>query len=499
VRISSLVEQQAGKPDVLNLPSLRALLPEAEFIGCNDIRPLRCTSDSRHVRPGDLFAALPGERFDGHQFIGDAIRRGAAAVLCERLPVDVAAPCAIVPHVNHAYGRLCQTLAGNPSHQLKLIGITGTNGKTTTSCLIAGVMLKGGYRVGVAGTLGYFDGQEVEPATHTTPPADVLAPLLARMVTNECSHAAMEVSSHALAQSRIAGVRLDVACVTNVSRDHLNYHGTLADYRLAKSKIFDYLAPEGFAVVNADDPIAAGYLRHFQGPALTIGIDRPAEITAAPVEQFASEQTFLLTAGSETVPVRTRMIGRHHIYNCLTAAAVGLTYGIDLMAVVRGLESVDYVPGRLQRIECGQPFSVFIDYAHTPDALAASLRALRQVTFGRLICVFGAGGDCDRQKRPLMGREAERLADTVVLTSDNPRREDPLDIVDDILSGFRQPPAAHVIIDRAAAVHWALAHATDGDCVLIAGKGHEEYQIIGDERIAMDDRAIAEEWLYAQE
>ena len=242
----------------------------------------------------------------------------------------------------------------------------------------------------MAGTLGYFDGQEVEPATHTTPPADVLAPLLARMVTNECSHAAMEVSSHALAQSRIAGVRLDVACVTNVSRDHLNYHGTLGDYRLAKSKIFDYLAPEGFAVVNADDPIAAGYLRHFQGPALTIGIDKPAEITAVPVEQFPSEQTFLLTAGSETVPVRTRMIGTHHIYNCLTAAAVGLTYGIDLMTVVRGLEAVDYVPGRLQRIECGQPFGVFVDYAHTPDALAASLRALRQVTSGRLICVFGA-------------------------------------------------------------------------------------------------------------
>ena len=182
----------------------------------------------------------------------------------------------------HAYGRLCQALAGNPSHQLKLIGVTGTNGKTTTSCLIAGVLLKGGYRVGVAGTLGYFDGEEVELAAHTTPPADVLAPLLARMVANECSHAAMEVSSHALDQGRIAGVRLDMACVTNVSRDHLNYHGTLNDYRLAKSKIFDYLAPEGFAVVNADDPVAAGYLRHFQGPALTIGIDEPAE-SAAPL------------------------------------------------------------------------------------------------------------------------------------------------------------------------------------------------------------------------
>jgi UDP-N-acetylmuramoyl-L-alanyl-D-glutamate--2,6-diaminopimelate ligase len=318
------------------------------------------------------------------------------------------------------------------------------------------------------------------------------------MVTNECSHATLEVSSHALAQSRIAGVRLDVACVTNVSRDHLDYHNSLQDYRLAKSKIFDYLAPEAVAVVNADDAIAMGYLRHFPGPALTVGIRQSAEITAAPLEQFPSEQTFLLTAGSETVPVRTRMIGVHHIYNCLTATAVGLTYGLDLATVVRGLEAVDYVPGRLQRIECGQPFSLFIDYAHTPDALAGTLQALRNVISGRLICVFGAGGDRDRQKRPLMGREVEKLADCAVLTSDNPRHEDPQEIVAEILDGFQQPAAARVIIDRTEAIHWALAQAQPGDCLLIAGKGHEDYQIVGDERIPLDDQQIAEDWLYAR-
>ena len=425
-----------------HLPSLRALLPEAEFLGADDIRPLRCTSDSRRVRPGDLFAALPGQRYDGHQFIEEAVRRGAASVLCERPPEGLSVPCGVVPHVHHAYGRVCQALAGNPSHQLKLIGITGTNGKTTTSCLIASVLLKGGYRVGVAGTLGYFDGQEVEPATHTTPPADVLAPLLARMVTNECSHAAMEVSSHALAQSRIAGVRLDVACVTNVSRDHLDYHGTLNDYRLAKSKLFDYLTPEGFAVVNADDPIAAGYLRHFHGPALTIGIAKPAEITATPLEQFPSEQTFLLTAGSETVPVRTRMIGTHHIYNCLTAAAVGLTYGIDLMTVVSGLEAVDYVPGRLQRIECGQPFSVFIDYrpharrlGRQPAGLAAGdfrpadlrLRRRRRPRPAEASADGPDGRAAGRLRRAHQRQSAERR-------SVGDYRRDP--------GGFRQPPAA---------------------------------------------------------
>ncbi len=478
------------------LLSLRGLLPEAEFIGADDIRPLRCTSDSRRVRPGDLFAALPGDRHDGHQFIADAIERGASSVLCERMPPDLSVPCGIVPHVHHAFGRVCQALAGNPSLKLKLIGITGTNGKTTTSCLIASILLRAGYRVGVAGTLGYFDGREVEPATHTTPPAETLAPLLARMVTNECTHATLEVSSHALAQSRIAGARLDVACVTNVSRDHLDYHASLQDYRLAKSKLLDYLAPEGFAVVNADDAIATSYLRNFAGPALTIGIRKPAEITAEPLEQFQSEQTFLLTAGSDTVPVRTRMIGIHHIYNCLTAAAVGLTYGLDLETVVRGLEAVDYVPGRLQRIECGQPFGVFIDYAHTPDALAGSLQAVRKVTSGRIICVFGAGGDRDRQKRPLMGREAEKLADYAVLTSDNPRHEDPEEIVAELLEGFQRPAAANVIIDRTQAIHWALAQAQPGDCLLIAGKGHEDYQIVGDERVASDDKQIVEEWLY---
>ncbi len=480
------------------LLSLRALLPEAEFHGADDIRPLRCTADSRRVRPGDLFAAVPGDRQDGHQFIAEAVERGATSVLCERPQPGLNVPYGIVPHVRHAYGRLCQALAGYPSSRLKLIGVTGTNGKTTTSCLIASVLLKGGYRVGVAGTLGYFDGLEIEPASHTTPPADILAPLLARMVTNQCTHAAMEVSSHALAQSRIAGVRLDVACVTNVSRDHLDYHASLLDYRLAKSKLLDYLAPEGFAVVNADDAVAMGYLRNFNGPALTVGIRKPAEITAMPLEQFSSEQTFLLTAGSESVPVRTRMIGTHHIYNCLTAAAVGLTYGLDLAIVVRGLEAVEYVPGRLQRIECGQPFSVFIDFAHTPVALASSLRALREVTAGQLICVFGAGGDRDRQKRPLMGREVESLADCSVLTSDNPRHEDPQEICAEILAGYRRPAAAQVIIDRTEAIQWALAEAQPGDCVLIAGKGHEDHQVIGDERIELDDREIAEEWLYAR-
>jgi UDP-N-acetylmuramoyl-L-alanyl-D-glutamate--2,6-diaminopimelate ligase len=309
----------------------------------------------------------------------------------------------------------------------------------------------------------------------------------------------MEVSSHALDQSRVAGIAFDVACVTNVRRDHLDYHHSILDYRLAKSRLLGRLAPEGLAVINADDPTAAGYLSQIDGPVLTVAIRSAAEITATILERMASEQTFLLTAGSEAVPVRTRMIGAHHVYNCLVAAAVGLAYGIDLPTVVRGLEAVDYVPGRLQRIECGQPFAVFVDYAHTPDALAGSLQALREVVQGRLICVFGAGGDRDRGKRPLMGRAVEAGADLAVLTNDNPRSEDPQAILRDVLSGLRNPADARVVADRAEAIAWALAQARAGDCVLVAGKGHETYQILGTERIPFDDCEVALAWLYANQ
>ena len=294
----------------------------------------------------------------------------------------------------------------------------------------------------------------------------------------------------------MAGVQFDAACVTNVRRDHLDYHRTLSGYRLAKSRLFDYLAPEAFAVINADDPTAVSYLPQLDGPVLTVGIHSAAEISGVVVERHLSEQTFLLIAGSDVMPVRTQMVGLHHVYNCLVAAAVGLAYGIDLPAVVRGLEAVRAVPGRLQRIECGQPFGVFVDYAHTPDALAAVLSTLREVVSGRLICVFGAGGDRDRLKRPLMGKAVEESADVAIITTDNPRSEDPQEIAAQILSGFIHPETARCVADRAAAIEAALSEARTGDCVLIAGKGHETEQIIGDQRLALDDVEIAQQSLY---
>jgi len=483
-------------PSVGHLVRLRTLLPEADFIGAADVCVNRCTCDSRRVEPGDLFVAIRGTTHDGHDFIGEAIQRGCAAVLSEQPIPTLAVPVCTVPSARNALARICQTLAGDPSRRLKVIGVTGTNGKTTTSCLLASVLTTAGHKVGLVGTLGYLDGMVIEQPALTTPPPDKLASLLSRMVCNQCTHAIMEVSSHALDQSRIDGIGFDTVCVTNVSRDHLDYHYTVDDYRATKSKLLGHLAPEGLAVINADDPTSAGYLHLIDGPVLTVGIRSSAELTAVIVEQHLSEQTFLLTAGSETVPVRTQMIGTHHVYNCLEAAAVGLAYGIELPEVVRGLESAEHVPGRLERIECGQPFGVFVDYAHTPDALAGALSTLRQVSRGRLICVFGAGGDRDERKRPLMGRAVERVADVAVVTSDNPRTEDPLEIIGDVLEGFRHQGDAEVIPDRVEAIRWALGAARPGDCVLIAGKGHEKHQIVGDRRIPLDDCQIAREWLY---
>jgi len=476
--------------------SLRRVLPDAEFIGADDLCIQACSHDSRTVRSGELFVALRGTQHDGHEFAVEAAQRGCAGVLAERPLRGISVPVCYVPDTREAYGHVCQALAGHPARQMKVIGITGTNGKTTTSFLIAGILAAAGYQPGILGTLGCFDGAQWHNTQWTTPPQDALASSLARMVAHDCTHAVMEISSHALDQCRIAGVSLDAACVTNVQRDHLDYHRSIRDYRLTKSRVLDYLTGEGFAVLNADDSTTATYLAHVHSPVLTIGIRSAAEIVGRMLERQRSEQTFLLAAGSEAVPVVTKMIGMHHVYNCLMAAAVGLAYGIDLDTVVRGLESLDRVPGRLERIECGQPFGVFVDFAHTPDALRVCLETLREVVEGRLICVFGAGGQRDRQKRPLMARAVEELADAAVVTNDNPRGEDPMAIVRELLDGCRHPGAMQVIPDRAEAIAWALDQARPGDCVLIAGKGHEKYQILGDRTIEFDDCEVARQWLY---
>ncbi|MCE9554289.1 MAG: UDP-N-acetylmuramoyl-L-alanyl-D-glutamate--2,6-diaminopimelate ligase [Planctomycetes bacterium] len=477
--------------------SLKNLLPRARFFGADDIHVTSCSNHSLSCQPGDLFVAMLGAEHDGHDHIAAAITQGARAILAEQWIPSGDIPFCIVEDSREALGHVCHALAGHPAERVPVIGVTGTNGKTTTSCLIASILHEAGQLPAVAGTLGYCDGRRTMPAPLTTPPAPLLADWLARSEARGATHAVLEVSSHALAQRRTAGFEIDVACVTNVRRDHLDFHGTLANYKAAKARLFSQLREGGVAVLNLDDAACREFLPTLQGPVLTYGMNSDAEVTATVIERHRSEQTFLLTIGSDTVPVRTAIIGDHHVSNCLAAATVGLVYGIDISTIVRGIERITTMPGRLERIECGQPFSAFVDYAHTPDALEQVLGTLRQVCTGRLICVFGAGGDRDRAKRPLMGRAVEKAADLAIVTDDNPRREKPTTIASQILRGFKRPGSVVVIHDRTTAIQTALAAAEPGDCVLVAGKGHESVQIVGTRRYEFDDRDVVRQWLYA--
>lgn len=475
--------------------SLRRTLPKSRFLGGDDISVVSCCGDSRRVRPGDLFVALSGAQADGHDFVSQAVERGAAAVLAERLlPIDV--PQCLVKDTRDAYGRVCQALAGNPSGDLRVVGVTGTSGKTTTSLLVASVLSGLGRAVGSLTSLAYCDGFDTATPAGESPTAPEFADWMARMNAGGCDSAVLEVSSRALARRQTTGIEFDAAVLTNIRRDHLDEHGSVLNYRKAKGRIFSQLKPHGFAVLSTDDPASQYFLQKLECPVLTFGLRNPAEITARVIERAKSEQTFLLTAGNETVPVCTKIIGDQHVENCLAAAAVGLVFGLDLETVVKKLEAVERVPGRLERIECGQPFGVFVDGARTPDALATSLRTLRQVTSGRLICVFGAQGGRDRDVRPLLGRAAERGSNLSIITGDNPRRDEPLQIAHDILDGYQEPERARLLLDREKAIGWALDQARPGDTVLIAGKGNEDYQIVGKLRHYFDDREVARRHLY---
>ncbi|MCY2995748.1 MAG: UDP-N-acetylmuramoyl-L-alanyl-D-glutamate--2,6-diaminopimelate ligase [Planctomycetota bacterium] len=474
--------------------SLRKLLPDSRFLGDRDIRIHSCSGNPRGVRPGDLFVALQTGDFDGHDQVGEALQRGAAAVLAERM-LSIDAPLCVVPDSREAFGQICQELAGQPARRLRTVGVTGTNGKTTTSLLIASVLRAGSQATGVLTGMFYDDTEDQVTATRTTPQAPELADWLSRMAAHDCRNAVLEVSSRALAEKRTAGVAFDVAVVTNVRREHLDYHGSLQNYRRMKTRLLQQLKPQGFAVINADDPASRQWLKHLDCPVLTFGLHSSAEVMASVVERFAGEQTILLTAGHETAAVQTRMFGDHHVYNCLAAAAVGLGSGLDLPTIARGLEALQQIPGRLEPVVCGQPFGVYVDYGRSPDALAVSLRALRQVTTGRVICLYGADAARDPAERPLLGRVVERNAQLGIIANNNPRHEEPLQIAHDILDGYERPARAHILPDRAEAIRWALGEARTGDAVLISGKGDQQSQVIGGEEQFFDDREVAQEWL----
>lgn len=481
--------------------SLRRLFAQATFTEGQDIVVTSATDDSRRVQPGQLYVALRGTRVDGHRFLYEAVQRGASAVLVSRPQAQLDCPQCVIPDTRSAWSRLCHALMGDPAEKVSLVGVTGTNGKTTTTLLVREILARAFGRCGLIGTLEYHDGRQGTPAHLTTPEPQVLAHWLHRMQQAGTRHAAMEVSSHALCQQRLDGLELNVAVITNITGDHLDYHGTYEAYKQSKQRIFDYLSAGGAALVNLDDPHAAelctGHRRAAAGKVITFGVEVQANVSARLLESSAAGQRFELSIGGKSAEVAVRLIGLHNVSNCLAAAAAAHHYGVPLEQIVAGLEALPTVPGRLEPVDCGGRYRVFVDYAHTDDALRRVLLSLRPLVAGRLICVFGAGGNRDAQKRPRMARAVEAGADVAVVTSDNPRQEDPQAIIADIVQGFTVAEAAHVEPDRRKAIRWALDNAGPGDAVLIAGKGHEAYQLVGDERLEFDDRQVAQQEAWA--
>jgi UDP-N-acetylmuramoyl-L-alanyl-D-glutamate--2,6-diaminopimelate ligase len=477
--------------------SLRDVFPRAQFTRPGDLRISKCSADWRDCAPGDLFIAETTADGDGHEQASQALARGAIGVLGERL-LPVEAPQILVRDTRQAHGQLVQALAGNPCRRMRTIGVGGTAGKTVTAMLLAAIFEQAGQNVGVMSSVGYSDSLVQTAPQEATPSTDQFADWLARMNTAGCDTAVVELSSRALAERRAAGIELDAAILTNIRRDQYQRHNTPSGYLRTNRRLFSLLKPGGVAVLSADDHRSRNLLPKLKSPALTFGLHAEADLSAEVLERHRSEQTFLLCAGEETAVVRTRMIGDYHVANCLAATAVGLAAGVDLGKIVRGLEAIEHVPGRLERLECGQEFGVFVDAAAMPESLALSMQAVRRVTEGRLIVVAGAPAGGDKAVRPLVGRVLERGAHLPILTSNDPGREEPLAIAHELLDGFDRPHRAHVLPDRAAAIRFALSEARAGDSVLITGKGDRSGQLVGQQRVAHDDREIACQWLYAR-
>jgi len=449
---------------------------------------------SKRVRSGDLFVAVRGASADGHEFIDEAIQRGASAIVAERLPASTPGlcPCVVVPDSKAALAAMAAKFYGRPSKRLKLLGVTGTNGKTTTTYLLKSVLEASGASTGLLGTIQYQIGDRMVPSGNTTPGPLELQRFFAQMVAEGLQWCAMEVSSHALAQNRIAGLELEAAIFSNLGSDHLDYHKTIEAYAAAKRRLFDYLKPDGIAVINADDPFGRTLAETLPNHrVITYAVEHHARVRVRMVECSWQGTYVLLETPWGVVPLTSPLLGRHNVSNMAAAAATLLALGVSATAIQRGLSELRPIPGRLERVPHDGNINVLIDYAHTADALRLVLLALRELTRGRLIVVFGCGGNRDETKRPIMGRMASLLADQVLLTSDNPRQEPPLAILRQIQSGFAPGFSQfQVVPEREQAIALGLSMAQPGDTVLIAGKGHESYQIFDHVTIPFSDRDV---------
>lgn len=481
----------------MQLKTLAGAIPIRQLIGTLDRAVESIAYDSRRVQKNGLFVALRGEKNDGHEFIGQAIEKGAAVIVAEREEKHPRATCVVVENTRSALADLSATFYGLPAQRLKLAAVTGTNGKTTTTFLIKHICEKAGLRCGLIGTVRYEIGERILPATRTTPESLDVQELLAQIANAGCRAAAMEVSSHALAQERTRALEWDVAVFTNLTQDHLDFHGTMENYFESKLKLFTQLAQQQkkrkpVAVVNIDDRYGEQLLGKIDKSTsvVTFGMGVRADFRASNYRMDFSGTSYQLDARGKSYLVRLPLIGRFNVANSMAALAAANTLGVNLREAVLSLGKSPQVPGRLEMVPAKRQFRVFVDYAHTPDALLNVLKTLRELGPRRLIVVFGCGGDRDRQKRPLMGEVVDRHADYAIVTSDNPRKEDPNAIIAEVEKGFHSDHYEK-IVDRTKAIARAIELAQSRDIVLIAGKGHETYQEFADHTVPFDDIQVA--------
>jgi UDP-N-acetylmuramoyl-L-alanyl-D-glutamate--2,6-diaminopimelate ligase len=458
--------------------------------------------DSRRVQPGQVFVALKGQIVDGTSFANQAIERGAVAVVSqEPAPADARVPWVVVRDSRLALALLAAEFEGNPSSHMQVVGITGTNGKTTTAYLVASIFEAARIRCGVLGTVGYRIGDEVRDATRTTPEAPDVQSLLREMVDRGCAACAMEVSSHALSLNRVDGMTFAAAVFTNLTRDHLDFHADMEAYFQAKRRLFEMLPRDAPSLINVDDPRGPS-LVEIAGRPVNYAVNRAADITPGPLSFSLQGLAFDIRTPRGTLHVTSSLVGRPNVYNILAAVSTATALGLSFDAIERGISALVGVPGRFQVVsDAKDEVTVIVDYAHTDDALRNLLETARPLATGRLLTVFGCGGDRDRTKRPLMGAVAGRLSDLIVITSDNPRSEDPVRIIEEIQRGITPDTRRGTdqrlltVVDRREAIGKAIELARPGDLVLIAGKGHEKYQVVGGQVRPFDDVAVAREAL----
>ena len=484
----------------MNLKTLLAPLQDSSVYGSIDLEITGIAYDSRKVSHGNLFVGLPGLHFHGLQFLPQAEQAGAVAVLSDRKP-ESRLPCIVVSNARLALATISNTFYDYPSSKLKLFAVTGTNGKTTSTFLMRSVLEKAGNKTGIIGTILYGDQDFQTPASLTTPESLDLQNLLARMVAEHCTACAMEASSHSMQQYRVAGCSFETAIFTNLTQDHLDYHVTMEDYFMAKLMLFNnQTCTTRIAVVNIDDVYGDRILAErekIKATSFTYGFAARAQYRISEWTTSSTGSLLQIDYPDGKANIHTPLMARYNAYNICGVFAAMKAAGIQDDAIVRGLESMNQVPGRLERIDLGQPYLILIDYAHTEDALSQLLKTIRPYTSNRLIVLFGCGGERDAGKRPEMGKIAGELADEVILSSDNPRNEDPVAILEQVKKGVDQSGNSHVrtFVDRKEAIRFAVSMARKGDALVLAGKGHENYQIIGDNKLHFDEREILSELL----